>query len=52
MPYVFCYKGKRFFGVAMRGKSAWKFFIQKTLRNACLEIKNRYICKPYNTDNN
>ena len=52
MPYVFRYKGKRFFSVITQGKSTWKSFVQKTLLNVCFEIKNRYICKPYNTDNN
>ena len=52
MPYVFRYNGKRFFSVITQGKSIWKFFVQKTLLNVCFEIKNRYICKPYNTDNN
>ena len=28
MPYVFRYKGKRFFSVITQGKSTWKFFVQ------------------------
>ena len=52
MPYVFRYKGKLFFGVINALKSAWKFFAQKKLGEVCIVIKNRYICKPYNTDNN
>ena len=39
MPYVFRYKGKRFFSVITQGKSTWKFFVQKTLLNVCFEIK-------------
>lgn len=48
----FVTRGSVFFSVITQGKSTWKFFVQKTLLNVCFEIKNRYICKPYNTDNN
>lgn len=48
----FVTRGSVFFSVITQGKSIWKFFVQKSLLNVCFEIKNRYICKPYNTDNN
>lgn len=48
----FVTRGSVFSASLRREKVHGNFSYKKTLLNVCFEIKNRYICKPYNTDNN